>query len=526
MAAFGTNFYFPPSRLSFVNQLQGLVAQGKFVAIEGPSGIGKTVIVEEVLTAVLPDANKCYVTAAKNIDNIQMRSRIIEQLFGNVLFDPEKPLLSSFLEFNQQTQLMIVVDNAHFLSGQIIGEMLQLFSELNTAGINLSVIVTFDKQLSSTLYNVQSSLLSIQTLPPLNKEESYQLLKEYFGELPPANNHRVKRWIEASKGLPIQLLAYDQNSDLAIASNFPINLKLWVSVIVSASVLLALTLYAYNTGVFSEQHIEDKSVESMADSDDASSITPEGEPEKSVIPVVAANPWGVSTTPDKRNMDIARVPAATVTAIVTANPEEILASILQSPEISEQAPSSTSEPAISNNLPQDITKDLKVSEKSEIEDTVKQAESTVESTSSNENAPVSNEKITSNVEPEEENVVSEPLAVTEASTLTQMPATNPYNIDNQAFFTFPPDQYVLQLTAVSSEETLAKYLTSAPVPVDSLNIYQIRRNGKAWIVVTHGLYSSIAAARQDAANIDPNAWAKSVSVIQQQIRRFNQEVSN
>ena len=98
---------------------------------------------------------------------------------------------------------------------------------------------------------------------------------------------------------------------------------------------------------------------------------------------------------------------------------------------------------------------------------------------------------------------------------------NPYNIDNQIFFTLPPEQYVLQLTAVSSEVVLAKYLQSIPYAKEELRIYKVTRNSRDWIVVTYGLFETIEQARKTSASIAPNAWAKSVSVIQQQISAFN-----
>ena len=237
MTSLGSHFYFPPSRLKFISTLQSQLEGGRVVAVEGATGTGKTVVLEELLTTVLPNANKCYVTAGKQINDIQFRGRVIEQLFGNVLFDPEKPLITSFLEFNQYTELLLVIDNVHFLSGQIIGELLQLFSELNKAGVIIAVVMSFDKTISTTLLNVNSSILSVNSVPLLSFEESYQLLKEYVEDLPAANNGRVKRWIENAQGVPIQLLAYDQESDLVVTSNSLINVKLWGAVIVASSVI-------------------------------------------------------------------------------------------------------------------------------------------------------------------------------------------------------------------------------------------------------------------------------------------------
>ncbi|MDC2889074.1 AAA family ATPase [Psychrosphaera algicola] len=227
MTALGSNFYFPPSRLNYLVQLRSLLTQNKIVALEGGMGFGKTVLLEEVLTTAMPDANKCYVTASKNITDVQLRSRIIEQLFGNVLFDPEKPLVSSFLEFNQQTELMVAIDNAHYMSAKLVGELLQVFSQINGAGIQFSIVLSFDKSISATLLNINSQLIAVESIPRLSKDESYHLLNTYFSELPAITDSKLKRWIENSKGVPIQLLAYNDQNNLELVNSGGLNIKLW-----------------------------------------------------------------------------------------------------------------------------------------------------------------------------------------------------------------------------------------------------------------------------------------------------------
>jgi septal ring-binding cell division protein DamX len=98
---------------------------------------------------------------------------------------------------------------------------------------------------------------------------------------------------------------------------------------------------------------------------------------------------------------------------------------------------------------------------------------------------------------------------------------NPYNIDNEEFFALPAELFVLQLTAVSSEPVLGQYLESISYDKKKIRIYKIRRNNNDWLVVTYGLFDTIDEARKAAASIAPNAWAKSISVIQQQILAFD-----
>ena len=245
-------FYIPASRHAFIKKVQAGLTHSKIVAIEGCQGIGKTILIEEVLTLTSPNGNKCYLTAARSINDIQIRSRIIEQLFGNILFDPEVPLLTSFIEFNNNSEMLIAIDNAHYLSGKIVGELLQLFSEANNLGIQLKLVMTFDKTIASTLMNVKSNFLTILPVPLLTKQESYQLLAQYVINIPAQTNARIKRWIENSAGLPIQLLAYNDAGD-GSSEGEPFNIKLWVSILVTCSLLLALGIYLYLMGIIANQ---------------------------------------------------------------------------------------------------------------------------------------------------------------------------------------------------------------------------------------------------------------------------------
>lgn len=72
--------------------------------------------------------NVAYVSASTKLNDIQIRCRLIEQLFVNTLFDPEQSLANSVLEFAklQGESISIVIDNAHTLSLQVKYELCQL----------------------------------------------------------------------------------------------------------------------------------------------------------------------------------------------------------------------------------------------------------------------------------------------------------------------------------------------------------------------------------------------------------------
>lgn len=79
------------------------------------------------------EANVAFVSASTKLNDIQMRCRLIEQLFSNTLFDPEKSLAVSILNLSQKAKdnITIVVEHAHSLSLQIKYELCQLVDVAN-----------------------------------------------------------------------------------------------------------------------------------------------------------------------------------------------------------------------------------------------------------------------------------------------------------------------------------------------------------------------------------------------------------
>ncbi len=55
------------------------------------------------------DTNVAFVSASTKLNDIQMRCRLIEQLFANTLFDPEKSLAVSILRVSKQSKESITI---------------------------------------------------------------------------------------------------------------------------------------------------------------------------------------------------------------------------------------------------------------------------------------------------------------------------------------------------------------------------------------------------------------------------------
>lgn len=98
--------------------------------------------------------NVAFVSASIKLNDIQIRCRLVEQLFINTLFDPEQSLAVSVLRFAKQQgeAISIVIDHAHALSLQLKYELAQLvcLAKKNNLIINVVLFGLTDaaKQLS------------------------------------------------------------------------------------------------------------------------------------------------------------------------------------------------------------------------------------------------------------------------------------------------------------------------------------------------------------------------------------------
>jgi DamX protein len=89
------------------------------------------------------ETNVAFVSASTKLNDIQMRCRLIEQLFANTLFDPEKSLAVSILNLNKHSKgnINIVIEHAHALSLQIKYELCQLVNVASKTQRKIDVVL-------------------------------------------------------------------------------------------------------------------------------------------------------------------------------------------------------------------------------------------------------------------------------------------------------------------------------------------------------------------------------------------------
>jgi len=105
------------------------------------------------------DHNAAYLAVSAKFNEIQIRCRLIEQLFPGVLFDPEQPLAISILRLAKENPqpISIVIDHAHLLPLKILHELCYLAEVAKKAKktINVVMLATFE---AGRKINIEKSL--------------------------------------------------------------------------------------------------------------------------------------------------------------------------------------------------------------------------------------------------------------------------------------------------------------------------------------------------------------------------------
>lgn len=89
------------------------------------------------------ERNVAFIACSSQLNNIQIRCRIVEQLFGDQLFDPEQPLSVSIINLmkKQVQPLAIVLEHSQFLSLQITHELCQLAQIAKKSQLDIQVLM-------------------------------------------------------------------------------------------------------------------------------------------------------------------------------------------------------------------------------------------------------------------------------------------------------------------------------------------------------------------------------------------------
>jgi DamX protein len=115
-------------------------------------------VASQFLGSLATDHNAAFIAISPKLNDIQIRCRIVEQLFADTLFDPEQSLAVSLINLAKQEKhaIDIVIEHAQFLSVQILHELCQLTDIAKKANYAISVLMLGTPQAGLILANNKS----------------------------------------------------------------------------------------------------------------------------------------------------------------------------------------------------------------------------------------------------------------------------------------------------------------------------------------------------------------------------------
>ena len=125
----------------------------------------------QFLGSMSTEHNAAFISVSPKLNDIQIRCRLIEQLFVDTLFDPEEPLAVSVLNLSKDNSevINVVVENAQLLSLQLMHEFCQLAELAAKANKTINVLLLGEEKTgqlvveNQVVFNNKLSIVSAET---------------------------------------------------------------------------------------------------------------------------------------------------------------------------------------------------------------------------------------------------------------------------------------------------------------------------------------------------------------------------
>lgn len=191
-----------PSRAALVDRIALQFEYGQnLITLLGPSGLGKSYLLETFITDKYNDFNKAFVQLHARMTDQQLMTELLEQSFSSPLIDHELSLSENFYRLAKEQACgacLWVLDGGRHLTQEMATELDSLAKKSPT---------TLYILLASQAVGQFNSAVEIH-LEALSITESKQLMKWYFDNLPIDEDPIYQTFLAESHGNPSLLLAW------------------------------------------------------------------------------------------------------------------------------------------------------------------------------------------------------------------------------------------------------------------------------------------------------------------------------
>jgi len=463
-----------PSRAALVDRIALQFEYGQnLICLLGPSGLGKSYLLETFITDKYHNFNKAFVQLSGKMTDQQFMTELLEQSFSNPLIDHALSLSENFYQLYKQQpcgDCLWVIDGGRHLSEELI-QQLEILAKQSPSTLYILI--------ASQSVGQFSQAVEIH-LEALNISESKQLMRWFFDSLPVEEDPVFRTFLQEAHGNPALLLAWQpeqQTADIR-APEKSYKLLYLILLLITTMLLIIGFLYKADMTEWWKAHYQQ----------DTTSTVATALPAEAVIngPVESKEPASEHAQGESQAEQQVTNHDAVDTTQAANGP-------VDNSEIENREKESHN-----NNV-------------AAIVDSLLPAEQVAEETEQ----PTPDEVATailSNAEP----IAGE---VTESEPQQSL-------VGNAWYLTQPDDNFVIQLLAVTKQEISDKFINENGLQ-GQVKTYQSLRNGKPWWIVTYGSYSTLNDAKKGVTTLSDNVrknqpFYKKISKIKQEIASLNQ----
>lgn len=460
-----------PSRAALVDRIALQFEYGQnLICLLGPSGLGKSYLLETFITDKYLDFNKAFVQLSGKMTDQQFMTELLEQSFSNPLIDHSLSLSENFYQLYKQQpcgDCLWVIDGGRHLSEELIQQ--------------LEIIA---KQSPSTLYILIASQSVGQFsqaveihLEALNLSESKQLMRWFFDNLPVEEDPVFRTFLQEAHGNPALLLAWQPEQQTADIRAPEKSYKLLYVILLLITTMLLIIGFLYKADMTDwwKAHYQQDTTSSVATALPAEAVV-NGPVESKELVTEQAQDEPPAQQPVATNDD-------NNTTLETEMPVD----------------------GSDNKKPENENHNNNVAA---IVDSLLPVEPVTQETEQ----PTTDEVVAA--------IISDAEQAESAIEAEQPLAGNAWYLSQ------PDDNFVIQLLAVTKQEISDKFINENGLQ-GQVNTYQSLRSGKPWWIVTYGSYATLNDAKKGVTTLSDNVrknqpFYKKISKIKQEIASLNQ----
>ncbi|MCO6355168.1 AAA family ATPase [Pseudoalteromonas shioyasakiensis] len=460
-----------PSRAALVDRIALQFEYGQnLICLLGPSGLGKSYLLETFITDKYLDFNKAFVQLSGKMTDQQFMTELLEQSFSNPLIDHSLSLCENFYQLYKQQpcgDCLWVIDGGRHLSEELI-QQLEILAKQSPSTLYILI--------ASQSVGQFSQAVEIH-LEALNLSESKQLMRWFFDNLPVEEDPVFRTFLQEAHGNPALLLAWlpeQQTADIRTPEK-SYKLLYLILLLITTMLLIIGFLYKADMTEWWKAHYQQDTTSSVATA----------------------------------------LPAEAVINSPVASKEPALEQAQDEPQA--QQPVATNDDnntTLEAEMPVDGSDSKNQNNESHINNVAAIVDSLLPA------EPVTQET--------EQPTTDEVVAVIVSDAEQAESAIEPEQplVGNEWYLSQPDDNFVIQLLAVTKQEISDKFINENGLQ-GQVNTYQSLRSGKPWWIVTYGSYATLNDAKKGVTTLSDNVrknqpFYKKISKIKQEIASLNQ----